>query len=398
MVKESTPKILLKHLTNPKTLQKGPYIAELEQALSRYFDQPVLPVNSGRSAIYIALKALNIGSGSEVLIQAYTCNAVPNPILWIGATPVYVDIDKKTLNMNPKDLKKKISSKTKVIIVQHTFGNPAPIKEILKIAEDHNLKVIEDCAHSLGAKLENRLLGTFGDLAILSFGREKVISSLTGGALIVNDKSLIEKVEREVNALPTLPVRKVFQEISNYLSWRLLFRKIYPTNWGNTFVKQLYQFDFINVVTSQKELSGLNPGWYPSAIPNVFAHIALNELRNIDKYNQARSQIAQKYIEIFSGSKIQVLNQQSGIYLRVVALHQKARLIFEKARQQKLHFGNWYNSVVYPESVHLAKIGYISGSCPVAEELTRETLNLPNYIGLKDSEIDRTIEFLKEFN
>ncbi len=398
MSKTSTPKILFKHLINPKTLQKGTYIDDLEQALARYFETPVFPVNSGRSAIYLALKVLGIGQGDEVLLQAYTCNAVPNPILWSGATPVYVDIEEETLNIDPKDLVKKISPKSKAIIVQHTFGNPAKIREILKIADQYKLKVIEDCAHALGAKIDSKLLGTFGDLAILSFGREKVISSLTGGALIVNDKSLLEKVETELKTLEPMPVSKILQEIANYLSWRLIFRKIYSKEWGNSFIRHLYQYDFINVITSQKELVGLNPGWYPRSLPNVFAHIAAGELENVETYNRKRIETAKIYFEKLKNTKIKVLKQENGIYLRLIALHPKAHLILEKAKQQKLSFGNWYNSVIYPESVHLSKLGYLSGSCPVAENLAHQTINLPNYSGISESEVERSIEFLKGFS
>lgn len=397
MTKTSTPKILFNHLTNPKTLQKGSYNNELEQALSNYFETPVFPLNSGRSAIYLALKVLGVEKNEEVLLQAYTCNAVPNPILWTGAVPVYVDIEEDSLNMDPRDLERKISSKTKAIIIQHTFGNPAKIREILKIADQHKLKVIEDCAHCLGAKVDGKLLGTFGDLAILSFGREKVISSLTGGALIVNDKSLIETVEKELKPLKPLPYTKIMQEIGNYISWRVFFRKMYSTQWGNSFIKHLYQYDFVNVITSQKELSGLNPGWYPSLMPNVFAHIALNELENIEKYNKQRQEIAEVYFKKLVGTSLKVLKQENGIYLRLVALHPKAHLILEKAKEQKQSFGNWYNNVIYPETVHLAKMGYTSGSCPVAESLAHQTINLPNYIGITEKETDRAIELLKSF-
>ncbi len=397
MSKSSTPKILFNHLLRPKTLQNGPSVDQLEQTLSTYFENPVFPVNSGRSAIHLALKALNIGQNDEVLLQSYTCNAVPNPILWSGAVPVYVDIEADSLNMDPKDLVNKITPRSKAIIVQHTFGNPAKIREILKIADAHKLKVIEDCAHSLGAKVDNKLLGTFGDLAILSFGREKVISSLNGGALIVNDKSLLEKVEKEIKSLKPLPKSKILQEIGNYLSWRVLFRKIYSKEWGNNFVKHLYQYDFINVITSQKELSGLNPGWYPSKMPNVFASVALNEFEKIEQYNEKRKGSAEIYLQKFEGSKVKVLAQDSGIYLRVVALHPKANIILEKAKEQKLSFGNWYNSVIYPENVHLAKLGYTSGSCPVAESIAHQTINLPNYIGITEAEIDKSIELVKSF-
>lgn len=398
MASTSTPKILFKHLANPRTLQTGVYTPELEQALSKYFDCPTFPVNSGRSAIFLALKALGINQNDEVLIQAYTCNAVPNPVLWTGAVPVYVDIEEDTLNMSIEDLKKKITPKTKAIIVQHTFGNPARIREILKIADTDKLKVIEDCAHSLGAKVENKLLGTFGDLAIISFGREKVISSLTGGALIVNDKSLLDQVEREIKNLRALPLSKIIQEVVNYVSWRTVFRKIYSKEWGNNFVKHLYQYDFINVITSKKELDGLQPDWYPSAMANVFAHIALNELENIQNYYQKRKLIAEKYFEKINPDKLKLLPAHDGIYLRVVAFHPKAYLFLERAAKEKLNFGNWYNSVIYPDSVHLAKLGYISGSCPVAENLAHQTVNLPNYIGMGETEVNRVIDFVNNFN
>lgn len=398
MAKSSTPKILLKHLFKPGSLQKGPFIDELEQSLGKYFGTNVYPLNSGRSAIFLALKTLGVGHGDEVILQAYTCNAVPNPILWVGATPVYGDISPETLNLDLSDLEKKITGKTKAIIVQHTFGRPAEIREILKIADKHNIKVIEDCAHSFGAKLDDKLLGTFGDLAILSFGREKVISSLTGGALIVNDKSLTEKVEEEIQTLRPLPKNKILQELANYFSWRLLFRKIFSKNWGSNFIKHLYQFDFINVITSQKELSGLNPGWYPSLLPNVFAHVALNELEKVEEYNSKREKTAKMYFQKIHNPNFKLLSPHNGVYLRVVALNPKASLVLEKARLEKLNFGNWYNSVIYPESVHLAKLGYSSGSCSVAEKIAHQTLNLPNYLGITEAEVDRVAEFINNFN
>ncbi|HEY4694412.1 MAG TPA: aminotransferase class I/II-fold pyridoxal phosphate-dependent enzyme [Candidatus Nanoarchaeia archaeon] len=394
----STPKLLLKHLVSPNTLQKGPYPEKLTEKLATLFKTKVFVVNSGRSAIFLALKALGVGQSDEVLVQAYTCNAVPNPVLWVGATPVYVDIEEKILNMDPKDLEAKITLRTKAIIVQHTFGNPAKIKEILKIADNHKLKVIEDCAHSLGAKVDGRLLGTFGDLAILSFGREKVISSLTGGALLVNNEALVEAVEDEIKFLKPLPLGNILREINNYFSWRLLFRKLLSKEWGSSLVRYLYQFDLVNVVTSQKELSGQNPGWYPTLLPNVFAHVACEELDNVDSYNVRRGEVAHIYREKVKENSLKLLPAHEGIYLRVVAFHPQAKRIFEEGRAQKIPFGNWYNSVIYPESVHLSKFGYQSGSCPVAEKLAAQTINLPNFPRITEAETDRVVEFLQKFS
>ena len=393
----TTPKLLFKGLFQRESFVSGKSVAELQEKLSQYFNTKVFAVNSGRSAIYLALKTLGIGHGDEVLIQAYTCNAVPNPVLWSGAVPVYVDIEESTLNMDLADLKKKISGSSKVIIVQHTFGNPAKIREILKIAEQYKLKVIEDCAHSLGAKVDSKLLGTFGDLAILSFGREKIVSSLSGGALVVNDPALQEKAEGLISELKNLPKRKIVQEIANYFSWRVLFRRIHPKKWGSIFIRYLYQFDSINVVTSQKELSGLRPSWYPSKMPEILAKLALQEFEKIESYNHKRAEIAEKYFQRLKGSKVKLIGPHEGVYLRVVGLYPKPQIILEEAKKRKLAFGNWYNSVVYPEGVHLARLGYRSGSCPTAEQVASQTLNLPNYLGMTDIEVERVVSLVRSF-
>ena len=189
MSKADTAKILIKGLFNPSDWTNPTPVYDLKYDLDKYFKTKVYPVNSGRSAIYTILKSVGIGQGDEVIIQAYTCNAVPNPILWTGAVPKYTDIDESTLNISIEDLEKKISIKTKAIILQHTLGRPGPIEETVKIAQKHNLLLIEDCAHSLGAEYKGKKLGTFGDLSIISFGREKVISSLAGGAILINNEN-----------------------------------------------------------------------------------------------------------------------------------------------------------------------------------------------------------------
>lgn len=393
----STPKLLLKSLLQRQNFLSGPEVSEFEAKLRDYFATSVFLLNSGRSAIFIALRALGIGHGDEVLIQAYTCNAVPNPVLWTGAVPIYVDIDKSTLNMDVSDLRAKITPNSKAIIVQHTFGNPAPIREILKIAEEHKLRVIEDCAHSLGSRLDNRLLGTFGDLSIVSFGREKIISSLSGGALIVNDRSLDSQVQSLIKPLKVMNPRRVFQEVGNYFLWRLLFRRIHNKSWGSSFVRYLYQFDQVNLVTSQKELSGLKPAWYPAKMPSVLAKLGLQEFSKLETYNSARERIALKYFDRLKNSKTRLIGPHSGVYLRVVGLNPAAKSILEQAKARKLPFGNWYNSVIYPEGAQLSRLGYRSGSCPAAEQVAAQSFNLPNYLGMTETEVDKVVAFIRTF-
>ena len=148
---------------------KKNYIEIFENNFKKHLSfKYVFSLNSGRSALMLILKALDIKAHDEIIVQAFTCNAVINPILQKKAKPIYIDVD-KTLNIDPKKIEARITKKTKAIIIQHTFGYPAEIEEIQKIAKKHNLFLIEDCAHALGAKYNNEYCGTFGDVAFFSF-------------------------------------------------------------------------------------------------------------------------------------------------------------------------------------------------------------------------------------
>ena len=153
---------------------------------------------NARGALYFGLKGLGIGQNDEVIIQAYTCVSVPNAIMALGAKPVYVDISLADLNIDPFKIEEKITSQTKAIIVQHTFGLPADMANISAIAKKHKLFLIEDCAHALGAKFNNKPVGGNGDFSIFSFGRDKVISSVNGGMLITNNQAIYDNLPKNL--------------------------------------------------------------------------------------------------------------------------------------------------------------------------------------------------------
>ncbi len=180
--------LAVKTIIQPLLWKTGKATSDAEQWFRNYFSvEQAVSFNSGRSALLAILKAFGIGEGDEVLVQAFTCVAVPNSVLWAGAKPVFVDID-ATLNMDPKDAEKKITKNTKALIVQHTFGVPAQMDKIIALAKKHHLILIEDCAHALGATYKGKKVGTFGDAAFFSFGRDKVVSSVFGGMAIINAK------------------------------------------------------------------------------------------------------------------------------------------------------------------------------------------------------------------
>src|SRR3990172_2511742 len=167
-----------------------------------------LAVDSGRSALYLILKALGISEGDEVLLQGFTCVAVPNSVIWPGAKPVYVDVD-KNFNIDIGKIKEKITEKTKAIIVQHSFGIPVDIQKVRRVVRNKRIVIIEDCALSLGAENKGKKVGTLGDISFFSFGRDKVISSVFGGMILSKNK----KISKENAGSPCGSCQKPVKEI-----------------------------------------------------------------------------------------------------------------------------------------------------------------------------------------
>jgi dTDP-4-amino-4,6-dideoxygalactose transaminase len=289
---------------------------------------------------------VGVNKGDEVALQAFTCNSVPNPIVWTGAKPLYIDIEPDSLNIDPADLRKKLTNKTKVIILQHTFGRPGPIEEVLDLAREKKIYVLEDCAHSLGATHKGKKLGTFGDGAILSFNREKSISALAGGAVLVRNEAVEKPLATFLSHLSSPPVARTLREIGNFLGWRLVLQRIYFAKTGQKVIKRLNQADFFNTFFSKKELAGEKPDWYPASYPDIFAGLALEEFRKLPKYNQTRRQIALYYLENIKNPDFRLLPDHHGVYLRVPIFHPKAQEVRQEARKSRIALGNWYDTPV----------------------------------------------------
>ncbi|KKQ10652.1 MAG: DegT/DnrJ/EryC1/StrS aminotransferase [candidate division WS6 bacterium GW2011_GWE1_36_69] len=162
--------------------------ATLQKSLEGIFkSKEVYLFNRGREALYFALKTLGINSNDEVIVQAMTCVAVVTPILWLDAKPVYVDINQNDFNIDIVDLEKKITPKTKAIVVQHTFGNIADMKRISEMAMKHNIYVIEDCAHLFYTDYSKTEINRYSDVSFFSFAQDKGISAVQGGLVVINN-------------------------------------------------------------------------------------------------------------------------------------------------------------------------------------------------------------------
>ncbi len=174
----------------------GPEVAQFEEKLSEYLGTKYgVAFNSGTSALHAVLLAYGIGAGDEVIVPSFTFIATANAALFVGAKPVFADIEEKTYGLDPKDVERKITSKTKAILPVHYGGCPCLIEELKEIAQRHNLILIEDAAEAVGASINGRKVGTFGHSAIVSLCQNKIITTGEGGAVITSSKELYEKLK-----------------------------------------------------------------------------------------------------------------------------------------------------------------------------------------------------------
>lgn len=377
--------------------QDGQSVGKVEDWFKKYAPGSFTKsTNSGRSAMWLILKAFGIGSGDEVIVQAFTCLAVPEVVKWIGAIPIFVDID-ETLNIDSDKLEKSISQKTKAIIVQHTFGIPAEIEKIKKIAQKYKFKLIEDCAHSLGATIDGKKIGTFGDAAFFSFGRDKIISSVFGGAVLINKKnaSAIGRAQNLYRQLPFPQNLWIFQQLMHPIIVSLALL-LYDLGLGKPILYTFQKLGLLSFPIYKEEKEGKVPKVFPKKYPNALATLLLNQLKKVSSYNDYRRQIAKAYQEKLNKIKYITLPKllAGSVYLRYNILVQDPDKIIKKAKKEGFLLGNWYHDIIDPKGSRTL-VGYKEGSCPNAEIKAQNSLNLPTHIKMSLPDVKRLISIIE---
>ena len=194
-ISENELKNVIKAVKSGWVSSKGPFIEEFEEKFSSYIGLKYgISTSNGTTALHLALAALEIKRGDEVIVPALTFASVANVVIYTGAKPVFVDSHPEYWCIDPSKLEEKITKKTRAIILVHLYGHPCNMDPIIKIAKDHNLHVVEDCAEAHGAKYKGRKVGTFGDIACFSFYGNKIITTGEGGMCLTKNEELAEKI------------------------------------------------------------------------------------------------------------------------------------------------------------------------------------------------------------
>lgn len=328
------------------TIAEGPKVKEFEESFAGYVGvKHAIAVNSGTAALHVALLASGIGKGDEVITTPFTFIATANCVLYAGAKPVFADIEPETFNIDPADIERKITKRTKAIIPVDLYGHPANMRAIMDIAKDHGLKVLEDSCQAHGAECGGRKCGSF-DMGCFSFYPTKNMTTSEGGMITANDDRMAEMARM---------VRSHGSKVRYY-----------------------------------HEMLGFN-----LRMTDISAAIGLAQLKKIDYYDERRIENAELMSEKLNG-KEGIVTPHIRPGCRHVFHQYTIRITedFGMSRDEvarKLGEAGIGTSVYYPLPIHLQpyykKLGF-KGSHPVAEQMAKEVLSLPIHPSITEEDID----------
>lgn len=319
----------------------GPKVLELEQKIARYHGvSEAIGVASGTDALHLAVEALGIGEGDEVITTPFTFFATAEAIFYTGATPVFVDIDPDTMNIDPAKIEEKITDRTKAILPVHIFGHPADMDKIGSIAQKHKLLIIEDCAQSFGAEIRGKKTGSFGDAGCFSFYPSKNLGAFgDGGMVLLQDPRAAADI----------------RQLRNHGS------------------KGSYKHEKV----------GFN-----SRLDEMQAGILLVKFKRIDEYNEKRRERAALYNEFLSDGVTRPVERPG---VKHVYHQYTLRSTKRNEIQKVLRDRNISSVIYYPIPLHLQEavsfLGHKKGDFPVAEEAADRVLSLPIYPELPEEAV-----------
>lgn len=346
-------------------LTTGPKSGEFEKLVCQYTGAKyAVAVSNGTAALHAACCAAGIGPGDEVITTPLTFAASANCVLYCGGKPVFADVDEKTYNIDPADIERKITSRTKAVIPVHLAGQPCDMQAIREIAGKHGLTVIEDGAHALGAVYQGHRIGTGSQLTTFSFHPVKPVTTGEGGMAVTDQEELYQKLR--------------------------LFRSHYITKEVNT---QDRPGDAGSWYYNQTGLG------YNYRMTDIQAALGISQMGKLNQFLRRRRELASRYTKAFAGHPDLILPDQSpdgisGWHLYMVQiLHQDRREVFEKMREAGIEVNVHYIPVY--QHTYYRTHGYADTCCPVAEKIYARLMSLPLYPGLTDQQQDYVIGTLQ---
>ncbi|PIQ08445.1 MAG: hypothetical protein COW71_11795 [Ignavibacteriales bacterium CG18_big_fil_WC_8_21_14_2_50_31_20] len=348
----------------------------------------------GRVALFAALTSMGVKKGDEVILPAYTCVVVPNAILYLGAIPIYVDISEDDYNLDISKLENAITSKTKVIICQNTFGLSTNLEQILRIAKKNNIFTIEDCTHGFGGYYDGKPNGSFCDAAYFSTQWNKPISTGIGGILLVNNKQLLDGVIK-------LESKKIKPTIVDTISLSLLLlsRKLFINKYSYYKMVNLYRIlgKYKVVIGSSEgtEITSIEmPVKYFKDMSNIQMIIGTKNIVTLKEINERRKNNSIIYTQFLKNNGKKFVAEkyfENHLFLKYPLIVKNRDLFIERANKENIILGDWFNSPIHPIKKNLHLWQFEPELFPIAMEVSKKIVNLPTEL----KNIDRVIDFLR---
>lgn len=345
-----------------------------------------------RVGLYLILKALGIGPGDEVIIPGYTCVVVANAVLYLGARPIYADIDPSTYTISLQTIEPLVTPHTRAIIAQNSFGLSPDYDPIFSFAEKKGIYVIDDCAHGLGSTYKGRPAGTTTHAAFFSTQWSKPISTGLGGIVLVRDAALAQKLTfqsssiqapsflEQIVLLSQVLVRPLADNPAFYYRLVDLYR----------FLTQKAGLSIGSSAGDELTTTDMPPGFLKKM--GTFQRMGWKRgLKTIQEKTMLRQQVAQSYDSFMIGKNIPIPFRPAYAghgMLRYVVRVKNKEAVLEQARINRIPLGDWFVSPLHPVETDLDKWCYKRGSCPEAEKACQETVNLFTERALKSEQLE----------
>ncbi len=377
----------------PGRLIEGPAIERYEAELARAVGADhAISFGAGRIALYGLLRELGVGEGDEVIVPVPTHVVVTNAVKYLGAKPVYADCRLTDFNVDPDGLAALIGPRTRALLVQHTFGIPGDMEALLAIAAEHELPLIEDCVHALGATWRGRPVGGIGTAGFFSTEETKIISTTMGGAGVTSDPELAERWRVFQRECPP-PGRSLTAKRLIKLAAYYALTEPHVHTVARPAYEALGERQPLPVPTSAEELAGERPEQYEERLAAGQAEIALRQIARLGENLAHRRRVAAEYEAALT---------PLGFIAPVVAddaepawVRYPVRVADREAAVRALRPhtvpGTWFTSV-QEEAVRPTINGYVAGTCPRAETAARELVNLPTHPRVSAKDVAAIVE------
>jgi dTDP-4-amino-4,6-dideoxygalactose transaminase len=380
------------YLLRPHRLLRGPAVDRYERAFAEQVGvRHARSFASGRVGLYAILRALDIGEGDEVLLQAPTHIVVSNAIRHAGARPVYVDCVPDNWNLDLAHAARRVTPRTRALLVQHTFGIPADLDAVLRFAAEHRLVLVEDCVHALGATWRGRPVGSFGRAAFYSTEETKMTSTTMGGMVVTDDRAVDERVHafQQRCAWPSRRLTALY--LLKLISYHVLTEpRVHRL--ARAAYEAAGERQPLPRPTSAGELRGRWRSECEQRLTNAQAAIGLRQLRRLDENLAHRRAIAGRYAQLLRarGLRTPVVPEAAAPSWVRYPLTVNDRGAAVRSTHPLVVLGTWFESVL-EEAVTPADGAYVDGSCPQAERAARHLVNLPTHARVRGADADALV-------